>query len=189
MATNRTQISLEFHTPLGGYIDSSVAFEKQIFSFSIRPRRAVAAGRLLALRSPNQKYHFHFRFLLLSFLRSHRIWILCIFQITTYTHKDENNKWLIKPYNKDLSPNEESVVVVKHGDLIRLEHAQTKRNLHSHREQAPLTKKHYQVTGYGEVMSGCNCRFFFIFSPYDAFGRWCARRHFLSGSNVRVAFR
>ncbi|XP_055300982.1 protein O-mannosyl-transferase 2 [Sitodiplosis mosellana] len=71
-------------------------------------------------------------------------------QITTYTHKDENNKWLIKPYNEEIKPNEKDVVLVKHGDLIRLEHIQTKRNLHSHREQAPLTRKHYQVTGYGE---------------------------------------
>ncbi|XP_031634027.1 protein O-mannosyl-transferase 2 [Contarinia nasturtii] len=71
-------------------------------------------------------------------------------QITTYTHKDENNKWLIKPYNEEIKSNEKDVVLVKHGDLIRLEHIQTKRNLHSHREQAPLTKKHYQVTGYGE---------------------------------------
>lgn len=80
-------------------------------------------------------------------------------QITTYTHKDENNKWLIKPYNEEIKPNEKDVVLVKHGDLIRLEHIQTKRNLHSHREQAPLTKKHYQVTGYGEV----NDRNLFIF--------------------------
>lgn len=34
---------------------------------------------------------------------------------------------------------------------MRLEHTQTRRNLHSHRETAPLTKKHFQVTGYGEV--------------------------------------
>lgn len=72
-------------------------------------------------------------------------------QITTYTHKDENNKWLVKPYNEEINANEKDVVLVKHGDLIRLEHIQTKRNLHSHREQAPLTKKHYQVTGYGEA--------------------------------------
>lgn len=80
-------------------------------------------------------------------------------QITTYTHKDENNKWLVKPYNDEIKPDEEDVVLVKHGDLIRLEHIQTKRNLHTHKEQAPLTKKHYQVTGYGEV----NDRNLFIF--------------------------
>lgn len=36
--------------------------------------------------------------------------------------------------------------------MIRLEHVPTKRNLHSHREPAPITTKHYQVTGYGEVI-------------------------------------
>lgn len=55
----------------------------------------------------------------------------------------------MKPYNKDAPA--DSVAIVKHGDLVRLEHVQTRRNLHSHREAAPLTRKHYQVTGYGEV--------------------------------------
>lgn len=41
--------------------------------------------------------------------------------------------------------------MLKHGDLIRLEHVATRRNLHSHNEPAPMTKKHLQVTGYGEV--------------------------------------
>ncbi|XP_065371071.1 protein O-mannosyl-transferase 2 [Calliphora vicina] len=68
-------------------------------------------------------------------------------QITTYTHKDDNNKWLIKPYNKESFDNTQ---LLKHGDLIRLEHIATHRNLHSHNEPAPVTKKHLQVTGYGE---------------------------------------
>lgn len=57
---------------------------------------------------------------------------------------------MVKPYNKE--PDSDTVQIVKHGDLIRLEHTQTRRNLHSHRELAPLTKKHFQVTGYGEVL-------------------------------------
>ncbi|KAK6621591.1 hypothetical protein RUM44_001398 [Polyplax serrata] len=73
-------------------------------------------------------------------------------QITTYTHKDDNNKWLIKPYNKDKA--DEDIKFVRNGDLIRLEHITTGRNLHSHKEQAPLTKKHLQVTGYGENGTG-----------------------------------
>lgn len=72
----------------------------------------------------------------------------CISQITTYTHKDENNKWLIKPYNVEAL---DDVQFVKHGDLVRLEHTQTRRNLHSHPEKAPLSHRHKQVTGYGEV--------------------------------------
>lgn len=71
-------------------------------------------------------------------------------QITTYTHKDDNNRWRIKPYDKD-SYGMKNVTLIKHGDLIRLEHFQTRRNLHSHNEKAPITVKHFQVTGYGEV--------------------------------------
>lgn len=65
-------------------------------------------------------------------------------QITTYTHKDENNRWLVKPYNRDAAAGDR-VQIVKHGDLVHLEHVQTRRNVHSHRENAPLTKKHLQV--------------------------------------------
>lgn len=70
-------------------------------------------------------------------------------QITTYTHKDENNRFLVKPYNDDEIG--EEVKLLANGQLVRLEHLQTKRNVHSHQEMAPMTKKHYQVTGYGEV--------------------------------------
>ncbi|CAH1126628.1 unnamed protein product [Ceutorhynchus assimilis] len=72
-------------------------------------------------------------------------------QITTYTHKDDNNKWLIKKYNLEET---NTIEIVHSGDLVRLEHIATKRNLHSHKEQAPVTKKHYQVTGYGENGTG-----------------------------------
>lgn len=71
-------------------------------------------------------------------------------QITTYSHKDDNNLWLIKMFDTDDIPSEP--ILVKHGDLIRLEHVITHRNLHSHKEIAPISKKHYQVTGYGEVI-------------------------------------
>ncbi|XP_002054958.3 protein O-mannosyl-transferase 2 [Drosophila virilis] len=74
-------------------------------------------------------------------------------QITTYTHKDDNNIWLIKPYNKPALPKDE-LRLLQHGDLLRLEHLVTKRNLHSHSEPAPMTKKHLQVTGYGELGVG-----------------------------------
>lgn len=80
-------------------------------------------------------------------------------QITTYTHKDENNRWLVKAYNRELDEDASGggggvLELLRHGDLVRLEHTQTRRNLHAHREPAPLTKKHYQVTGYGENGTG-----------------------------------
>lgn len=77
-------------------------------------------------------------------------------QVTTYSHKDSNNKWLIKrallarDLNKNDNANESNDIFVRDGDLIILEHVNTKRNLHSHFEQAPVTKRHYQVTCYGE---------------------------------------
>ncbi|CAH0392491.1 unnamed protein product [Bemisia tabaci] len=77
-------------------------------------------------------------------------------QITTYTHKDNNNKWIVRRYKED-APVEndiEGIEFVKHGMLVRLTHEATGRNLHSHREQAPITKKHLQVTGYGESGEG-----------------------------------
>lgn len=73
-------------------------------------------------------------------------------QITTYTHKDDNNKWLIKKYNTNEKCDE--IEILRSGDLVRLEHVATRRNLHSHKEHAPVTKKHYQVTGYGENGTG-----------------------------------
>ncbi|XP_076442071.1 protein O-mannosyl-transferase 2-like [Babylonia areolata] len=69
-------------------------------------------------------------------------------QVTTYSHKDENNLWKVKPADRDVGT-EEPVILVKNGDLIRLEHFTTRRNLHSHKEPAPLSRRHYQVSGYG----------------------------------------
>lgn len=75
-------------------------------------------------------------------------------QVTAYLHKDYNNLWLVKrpPDDDDdddaLDPTG-SPMLVRHGDIIRLVHKETTRNLHSHLHEAPLTKKHLQVTGYG----------------------------------------
>lgn len=70
-------------------------------------------------------------------------------QVTTYSHKDENNLWKIKYPDRETSFTG-TPQILKSGDLIRLEHTMTQRNLHSHREIAPITQKHYQVTGYGQ---------------------------------------
>ncbi|XP_074886193.1 protein O-mannosyl-transferase 2 isoform X1 [Buteo buteo] len=73
-------------------------------------------------------------------------------QVTAYLHKDSNNLWIIKKHDSDTAdPSAPSspVEFVRHGDIIRLEHKETSRNLHSHQHEAPLTRKHFQVTGYG----------------------------------------
>lgn len=68
-------------------------------------------------------------------------------QVTTYSHKDFNNDWLIKKSNDDTLPSDAEAV--KSGDLIRLEHIRTRRNLHAHDFPAPLSKTHKQVSCYG----------------------------------------
>lgn len=79
-------------------------------------------------------------------------------QVTAYTHKDDNNKWLVKKANSSRAERGseeedaagEEVEFVRSGDWISLEHTMTHRNLHSHVQKAPMTQAHYQVTGYGE---------------------------------------
>ncbi|XP_040054811.2 protein O-mannosyl-transferase 2 isoform X2 [Gasterosteus aculeatus] len=69
-------------------------------------------------------------------------------QVTAYLHKDYNNLWLV--HRKDDNDSRSGTPdLVRHGDVIRLEHKETTRNLHGHLHAAPLTKKHFQVTGYG----------------------------------------
>jgi len=80
-------------------------------------------------------------------------------QVTTYAHKDDNNIFVIKRWNKEpLNISDTSINVpidyVKHGDLVRLEHLVTRRNIHSHNQPGPVTKRLYQVTGYGENGTG-----------------------------------
>ncbi len=68
-------------------------------------------------------------------------------QITTYSHKDGNNRWFIKKFNKPAPSwnSSDPIELVRNGDLIRLEHRPTRRNLHSHKEPAPISRKHFQV--------------------------------------------
>ncbi|KAG5857580.1 hypothetical protein ANANG_G00020960 [Anguilla anguilla] len=72
-------------------------------------------------------------------------------QVTAYLHKDLNNLWVVRRPDSVGSEDDQSGPPkrVRHGDIIRLEHKETTRNLHSHFHEAPLTKKHFQVTGYG----------------------------------------
>eukprot|EP00731_Ephydatia_muelleri_P028261 Em0019g1134a len=70
-------------------------------------------------------------------------------QVTAYTHKDDNNKWLVKRA-KSSNSTEGEVEFIKHGDWVVLEHITTHRNLHSHTQKAPITESHYQVSCYGQ---------------------------------------
>ena len=69
-------------------------------------------------------------------------------QVTTYAHKDENNFFVIKKWNEEPPNNTDPhaiVDLIKNGDLVRLEQVTSRRNIHSHRESAPVSKRHFQV--------------------------------------------
>ncbi len=53
---------------------------------------------------------------------------------------------------EEVEDEEEEVELVRHGDLIRLEHVMTGRNIHTHQEPAPVSKKMYQVPGTSHML-------------------------------------
>ncbi|KAJ2773516.1 Protein O-mannosyltransferase 2 [Coemansia nantahalensis] len=72
-------------------------------------------------------------------------------QITGYTHKDQNNYWLVEkvhgaPQANATGPAE----FVRHHDVVRLVHAATSRNLHSHAVAGHVSKRDWEVSGYGK---------------------------------------
>ncbi|KAJ7086024.1 glycosyltransferase family 39 protein [Mycena belliarum] len=76
-------------------------------------------------------------------------------QVTCYHYKDENNEWIILPqWDEAAYDPEEPIRFLKHGDVIRLSHAPTTRNLHSHTVPAPVTKLNHEVSCYGNATVG-----------------------------------
>lgn len=76
-------------------------------------------------------------------------------QVTCYHHKDANNDWFMYPnrYQQEYDP-ESPLRFLGDGDVIRLIHAQTGRNLHSHSVAAPITKSDWEVSCYGNTTIG-----------------------------------
>lgn len=76
-------------------------------------------------------------------------------QVTCYHHKDANNDWFFYPNRTgaDIDP-EGPLRFVGDKSVIRLIHAQTGRNLHSHTVSAPVTKGDYEVSCYGNMTVG-----------------------------------
>ena len=76
-------------------------------------------------------------------------------QVTCYHHKDANNDWFFYP-NRDEPEYDEEAPISFVGDkkVIRLIHAQTGRNLHSHAVAAPVTKADFEVSCYGNLTVG-----------------------------------
>ncbi|KAI9684661.1 MAG: Protein O-mannosyltransferase 2 [Trizodia sp. TS-e1964] len=76
-------------------------------------------------------------------------------QITCYHHKDANNDWFFYPNRDEPEFNaDDPIKYVADKDVIRLIHAQTGRNLHSHQVAAPVTKSDWEVSCYGNTTVG-----------------------------------
>lgn len=70
-------------------------------------------------------------------------------QITAYAGHDSNDYWLVKAQH-GLSSDKKIGQAVRHGDILRLEHVATKKNLHSHiGAPSPLTGQQ-EVTAFGD---------------------------------------
>ena len=76
-------------------------------------------------------------------------------QVTCYHYKDENNDWTVVPTWQEQEPDPEGPLrYLKDGDVIRLRHTPTTRNLHSHPIPAPVTKLNHEVSCYGNLTIG-----------------------------------
>ena len=76
-------------------------------------------------------------------------------QVTCYHYKDDNNKFTILPRWDEPPYNPNDVMrFLKDGDVIRLNHVPTTRNLHSHTVTAPVSKLNYEVSCYGNETVG-----------------------------------
>ncbi len=79
-------------------------------------------------------------------------------QVTCYHHKDTNNDWVLHRVREEIydtsNPHPDPPQFIKNGDVVRLMHEQTGRNLHSHAVAAPVTKIEYEVSCYGNDTIG-----------------------------------
>lgn len=76
-------------------------------------------------------------------------------QVTCYHYKDENNEWVILPnWDEPALDPYADLRFLSDGDVIRLQHPSTTRNLHSHTIPAPVSKLNNEVSGYGNDSIG-----------------------------------
>ncbi|ANB15837.1 dolichyl-phosphate-mannose-protein mannosyltransferase PMT2 [Sugiyamaella lignohabitans] len=76
-------------------------------------------------------------------------------QVTTYHHKDYNNEWVLEHgrFDEFYDP-QKPLEFLTDGDVIRLMHPATGRNLHSHSVQSSVTKSKWEVSCYGNLTVG-----------------------------------
>ncbi|KAI9099505.1 Dolichyl-phosphate-mannose-protein mannosyltransferase-domain-containing protein [Phlyctochytrium arcticum] len=102
-------------------------------------------------------------------------------QVTCYHHKDSNNEWIVtKQWGKENITSPDGIDFVKNGDLIRLIHHQTGRNLHSHTVKAPVSTGQYEVSCYGNTTVGDANDLWKVEIVDDYFGYKGERIHSLS---------
>lgn len=76
-------------------------------------------------------------------------------QVTCYHYKDSNNDWIITPTWEDEPYDDKGPLrYLENGHVIRLVHASTGRNLHSHTVPAPVSKQNHEVSCYGNATIG-----------------------------------
>ena len=76
-------------------------------------------------------------------------------QVTCYHYKDENNQWVVlQPWTEPTLNQNGDLRFLQDGDVVRLSHASTTRNLHSHPVAAPVTKLNHEVSCYGNTTIG-----------------------------------
>nr|CCA21440.1 stromal cellderived factor 2 precursor putative [Albugo laibachii Nc14] len=68
------------------------------------------------------------------------------------SRNDVNSYWIVKEANEEMPCT--TGKKLQCGSKIRLEHASTRRNLHSHNVKAPLTKAHDEVSAFGVAGEG-----------------------------------
>jgi MIR domain len=74
-------------------------------------------------------------------------------QVTCYAGADDNDLWRVK--GPDGGPAAlQAGQLVQHGDVVRLEHILTKRNLHSHSDVPSPVTGQQEVTGFGNLGIG-----------------------------------
>jgi dolichyl-phosphate-mannose-protein mannosyltransferase len=76
-------------------------------------------------------------------------------QVTCYHYRDENNNWVLLPlWNEPAYNPNDPLRFIQNGDVIRLSHEPTTRNLHSHSIPAPVSKLDNEVSCYGNTTIG-----------------------------------
>ncbi|KAJ7704861.1 glycosyltransferase family 39 protein [Mycena rosella] len=76
-------------------------------------------------------------------------------QVTCYHHKDGNNEWDFLPRWDEAPYDPEAPLrFLQDNDVVRLSHAATTRNLHSHVVPAPITKLNHEISCYGNSTIG-----------------------------------